>query len=166
MKRLNDLLYKIPLQARIGPTELWIADFFYDSREVIPESLFVAVRGYQNDGHQYITQAIEAGAIAILCETIPPNANPEICWIVVSDSALALAILSANFYGNAAERLTITGVTGTNGKTTTATVLYQLFTSLGYTCGLISTIECKIGEATLPATHTTPDPKQLHRLFQ
>jgi UDP-N-acetylmuramoyl-L-alanyl-D-glutamate--2,6-diaminopimelate ligase len=141
-------------------------DFFFDSRQVVAESLFVAVRGSQVDGHSFISIAVELGAVAVVCEEFPAEASGKVVWIKVADAAVALGLISGNYHGNPADQLRIVGVTGTNGKTTTATLLYQLFNELGERSGLLSTVAVKIGEQTLPATHTTPDAKQLHANFR
>jgi len=138
----------------------------FDSRKVQPGSLFVAVRGTQSDGHDYITKAILQGAAAIVCEKLPDTINEALVYVTVKSSAEALGIIASNFYGNPSEKLKLTGVTGTNGKTTTATLLYQLFSRLGYRVGLISTVENKIAEQVVVSTHTTPDPIQLNYLLK
>lgn len=136
----------------------------FDSRLVTTNTLFVAIKGVQTDGHDYINKAIDQGATAILCEQIvEPKEN--VFYIVVEDAALAMGIMARNFYGDPSANLQLVGITGTNGKTTTATLLYQLFMKLGYTVGLISTVENKIGEKIIPSTHTTPDVLALNRLL-
>jgi UDP-N-acetylmuramoyl-L-alanyl-D-glutamate--2,6-diaminopimelate ligase len=127
--------------------------------------MFVAVKGSRTDGHDYIGSVIDAGAIAIICEVLPENPDSRVCWIITGDSAKALGIAASNFYGRPSESLKLVGVTGTNGKTTIATLLYQMFTGLGYNCGLFSTVCNYIIDKELPATHTTPDPVQLNRLI-
>jgi UDP-N-acetylmuramoyl-L-alanyl-D-glutamate--2,6-diaminopimelate ligase len=163
---VQDILYKCPIREVRGNLATEVKDFFFDSRAVVPGSLFVAVRGTQADGHAYIGKAIELGAVAIVCEEFPADAPAHVTWVRVEDAAQSLAFLAANYYGNPAEQLILVGVTGTNGKTTTATLLYQLFNELGERSGLLSTVAVRIGEATLPATHTTPDAKQLHLNFR
>jgi UDP-N-acetylmuramoyl-L-alanyl-D-glutamate--2,6-diaminopimelate ligase len=128
-------------------------------------SLFVAVKGYKSDGHDYIGSAIESGASAILCEKIPENPKKGVVWIKTNDSARALGQAASNFFGNPSSSLKLVGVTGTNGKTTIATLLYRMFLQLGYKCGLFSTVCNYINEKELEATHTTPDPVQLNRLL-
>ncbi len=137
----------------------------FDSRSVTAGSLFVAIRGTLSDGHNFIEAAIKAGASGIVCEELPLNTNPAVQYFVVKDSHTTLAELAAEFYGNPSHSLKLVGVTGTNGKTTTATLLYSLFTKLGYCCGLLSTVENRIGEEVIPATHTTPNPVELNALL-
>ena len=137
----------------------------FDSRKVCPESLFIAVKGTKTDGHDFIGDAISSGAKAVICELIPENPDNEVIWIQTSCSAKALGIVSLNFYGNPSSCLKLVGVTGTNGKTTIATLLYNTFSRLGYKCGLFSTVCNYICSRELPATHTTPDPIVLNRLM-
>ncbi len=148
-----------------GDHEKLISSITFDSREVTTGSLFVAVRGSRNDGHDYIDTAIRSGASAIVCEALPDKPDPGISWIVTDDSAKALGILSSGFFKNPSSSLKLVGVTGTNGKTTIATLLYKTFTGLGYKCGLFSTVCNYVTDKELPATHTTPDPVQLNRLM-
>jgi UDP-N-acetylmuramoyl-L-alanyl-D-glutamate--2,6-diaminopimelate ligase len=129
------------------------------------DSLFVAVKGYKSDGHDFINDAIESGAAAIICEILPENQGKYICWIKTGDSAKALGLAASNFFGNPSSSLKLVGVTGTNGKTTIATLLYRMFRRLGYKCGLFSTVCNYINEKELAATHTTPDPVQLNLLL-
>jgi UDP-N-acetylmuramoyl-L-alanyl-D-glutamate--2,6-diaminopimelate ligase len=164
--KLTELLDQIPRRAIHGDPERDIATVEFDSRAVVPGSLFVAVRGTQVDGHQFIAKAIALGAIAIVAEKVPSPVDSTLTWVEVEDSQAVLGLLMANYYGNPARELVMLGVTGTNGKTTIATLLHQLFTRLGIKAGLVSTIRNLIGEVESPATHTTPDPKQLHRLFR
>jgi UDP-N-acetylmuramoyl-L-alanyl-D-glutamate--2,6-diaminopimelate ligase len=137
----------------------------FDSRKVEEGSLFVAVRGTQSDGHDYIEKAIELGAKTIVCEKLPDSITESVTFVTVKNSAHALGVMASNFFDNPSEKIKLTGVTGTNGKTTTATLLYQLFTNLGYKVGLLSTVENRIGGEVIPATHTTPDPIQLNNLL-
>lgn len=164
--KLSELLYGVSVVSVSGSTAVEPVSITTDSRQVRPGALFIAVRGTRVDGHQFIAQAMEQGAIAIVAETLPANTTPDKTFVQVSDAALASALIATQFYGNASARLQVVGVTGTNGKTTIATLLYKLFSSLGYTCGLISTVENRIGERSLDATHTTPDPVQLQALLQ
>jgi UDP-N-acetylmuramoyl-L-alanyl-D-glutamate--2,6-diaminopimelate ligase len=138
----------------------------FDSRKVQPGSLFVAVKGTLSDGHTFITKATDMGAVAIVCEKLPESINEKVVYVTVKDSAQALGIIASNFFGTPSEKMKLTGVTGTNGKTTTATLLYQLFSKLGYVVGLISTVENRIAEKIIPSTHTTPDPVQLNELLK
>ncbi len=165
MPILHNIIYKINLKAVSGPTDISILDIAFDSRLVAPGSLFVAVKGTQSDGHEYIGKAIEKGAAAIIAETLPTPLPEGVTWLQVQDSAAALGIAAANFYDNPSEKLKIVAVTGTNGKTTTATLLFKLFRALGYSCGLFSTVKNYINENELQATHTTPDALQLQRLL-
>lgn len=165
MKALRDILYRAGITEVIGSTETPVMSVTADSRKVEPLSLFVAVRGTITDGHTYIEKAIELGAIAIVCEELPATINPIITYIRVSDAAFALGNIASNYYGVPSSRLRLVGVTGTNGKTTCATLLYNLFSSLGHKCGLISTVENKIGREVIPSTHTTPDPLSLNQLL-
>lgn len=165
MEFLQDILYKVPLTEVRGSTAMNIPDFHFDSRKVQTGDLFIAIKGTLSDGHQYIPQALQSGAAAVVCETIPEDADPAITWICVKDASIALAAIAANFYHQPAQELQIIGITGTNGKTTTATLLYELATDLGYPAGLISTVTIRINHTTVEATHTTPDAKSLHALF-
>ena len=153
--------------ARItGPQRPGIRCIQFNSRKVEKGDLFVAVRGTQVDGHDYIPDAIAQGASAIVCETLPADElDPAVSYVLVDDSAAALALLAAAYYGHPSQKLRLVGVTGTNGKTTIATLLYDLFTALGHRCGLISTVVYRVGEERIESTHTTPDPLTLNRLM-
>lgn len=164
MKLLRDIIYKSGLIEIIGSTDLEITSVCFDSRKAVPGSLFIAVKGTQSDGHAYISKTIESGAAAIVCEEFP-EIKPGIVYIKVKDSSTALGIISSNFYYNPSDRLKLIGVTGTNGKTTTVTLLHRLFMLAGKKSGMLSTVENKIGDAVVPATHTTPDPVQLNALL-
>lgn len=165
MERLSKILEGIEILRCEGSIEKEIASVQSDSRKIVPGSLFVAVKGTREDGHLYINDAVKAGASAVICSKIPSDAGPEISWIKVKDTSEALGIAASNFYGNPSSKLKLTGVTGTNGKTTTATLLYRLFTCLGYKCGLFSTVCNYVAGKEYPATHTTPDPVQLNSLL-
>jgi len=165
LKTLNDILLKTGLVETMGDISQTITKVVSDSRHVVPGSLFVAVRGVQTDGHQYISQAIAMGASAVVCEEYPPEMPANVNFFRVNDSALALGHIASNYFGNPSHSLKVIGVTGTNGKTTIATLLYQLFTALGYHCGLLSTIRNIVGSKEIPATLTTPDALQLNQLF-
>lgn len=166
MKLLKDILYKSGLLEVSGSTNIAINDVQTDSRAVKNYSLFVAIRGTQADGHNYISKAIQNGAIAIVCEEFPAEINENITYVKVKDSAVALGFIASNFYDNPSTQLTLVGVTGTNGKTTTVTLLYNLFKMLGYKCGLISTVKYKIDNQELNSTHTTPDAIQMNKLLR
>jgi UDP-N-acetylmuramoyl-L-alanyl-D-glutamate--2,6-diaminopimelate ligase len=166
LRTLKDILYRTGLMEVQGDTSQAIDNIAFDSRLVLPGCLFVAVRGTQTDGHNYISQAIEKGAVAIVCEEFPEAMPQAVSFIKVKNSAIALGLIAANFYGNSSQSLKVIGVTGTNGKTTIATLLYQLFGGLGYQCGLLSTIANYIGSRKMPATHTTPDALQLNTMLE
>jgi UDP-N-acetylmuramoyl-L-alanyl-D-glutamate--2,6-diaminopimelate ligase len=165
MRLLKDILYKVSLVATSGNMEIEIKRIEFDSRLVIQGDLFVAIRGTRSDGHDFIEGAIEKGAVAIVCEEFPQQMPNDVTFIKVVNSATALGLLAANYYDNPSDKLKLVAVTGTNGKTTTVTILHQLFTNLGYNTGMISTVENKIKNDTIPSTHTTPDALQLNRLF-
>jgi UDP-N-acetylmuramoyl-L-alanyl-D-glutamate--2,6-diaminopimelate ligase len=166
MKQLSQLLHSLKPKQIIGDQSITINQIDFDSRKVTSGSLFVAVRGTQVDGHEYIYKALAQGASAIICEAWQEPVNEHFTLIVVEDSAEALGIVASNFYDNPTHEMQLVGVTGTNGKTTTATLSYDLFTQLGYKVGLISTVENKIAGRIIPATHTTPDPVQLNALLR
>jgi UDP-N-acetylmuramoyl-L-alanyl-D-glutamate--2,6-diaminopimelate ligase len=166
MKKLSDILYKVPLTAVSGNTDMEVSSVQIDSRKVGKGSLFVAVRGVAVDGHQFIDKAIEQGAAAVVCEQIPAAKKEWVTYVQVKNSAEAAGQMAHNFYGQPSLRLKLVGVTGTNGKTTVATLLYKLFTCLGYKSGLVSTVENMIGDKVVPSTHTTPDPVSLNALLK
>ena len=163
MARINDLIRGIEVVSISGEDNPVIDRIEFDSRKVTAGTLFVAVKGTKSDGHSFIGSAIESGASAVICESLPENADRKICWIKTNDSARALGIVASEFFGNPSSLLKLTGVTGTNGKTTVATLLYRMFTRLGYKCGLFSTVCNYIVITEFPATHTTPDPIELNR---
>ena len=163
MMRINDLVKNIDAVSITGAENPVIDNIEFDSRKVKPDTLFVAVKGTKSDGHDFINDAVASGAVAVICEALPEKAGTNICWIKTNDSARALGIVSSEFFGNPSASLKLTGVTGTNGKTTIATLLYRMFTRLGYKCGLFSTVCNYIVITEHPATHTTPDPVQLNR---
>lgn len=165
MKKIEDILKGTGIIAVNGNLDVKVSAVGFDSRNVQPDSVFVAVKGYKTDGHDFIDAALKAGAKAIICEKIPENADNSVCWIRVEDSAVALGQVASNFYGNPSSSLKLVGVTGTNGKTTIATLLYNMFRKLGYKSGLFSTVCNYINDKELPATHTTPDPVQLNRIM-
>ena len=165
MRLLTDILYKAGLEEIIGTTNVAVSSITFDSRKVKKDSLFIAVRGMAVDGHNFIDKSIEAGALAIVCEEIPENKNENITYVKVKNSNYALGIIASNFYDNPSQKLKLVGVTGTNGKTTIVTLLYNLFKSLGNTVGLLSTVKNKIHNEEIPATHTTPDAIALNELL-
>ncbi len=166
MSLLKDILYKVSLVATAGDMKIDINKIEFDSRLVSSGDLFVAIKGTQSDGHDYINSAIEKGAIAIVCDKMPEHRPANVTFVNVSNSAEALGMIASNFYGNPSEQLKLVAVTGTNGKTTTVTILHQLFSNLGYNTGLISTVENKIKGQVINATHTTPDALQLNKLIR
>jgi UDP-N-acetylmuramoyl-L-alanyl-D-glutamate--2,6-diaminopimelate ligase len=165
MKLLKEILYKTHIEQVSGSTSVNISDIAFDSRKVSEWTLFVAVRGTLTDGHEFISKAIDNGAIAIVCEEMPANLIPTITYVKVKDSSHALAIICNNFYEDPSSKLKLIGVTGTNGKTTSVTLLHSLFTQLGFKCGMLSTVKNLIGKEVIAATHTTPDPLQLNQLL-
>jgi UDP-N-acetylmuramoyl-L-alanyl-D-glutamate--2,6-diaminopimelate ligase len=165
MPVLQDILYGVSIRAVQGVVESNIEQLCVDSRKVIQGSAFIAVRGVHVDGHQFINKAIELGAVAIILEELPAITHNNVTYIVVENTQEALGIMSHNFYDRPTDRLKLVGVTGTNGKTTIATLLYELFEALEYKCGLLSTVENRIDGKVIPATHTTPDPIQLNELL-
>ncbi|HEY5469355.1 MAG TPA: UDP-N-acetylmuramoyl-L-alanyl-D-glutamate--2,6-diaminopimelate ligase [Bacteroidales bacterium] len=163
--KIEKLLNGIDVVSLTGEKNVVISNVAFDSRNVTKGSLFVAVKGYTSDGHDFIPSAVSSGAKAILCEILPQNPDKNVCWIKTNDSAKALGLAASNYFGNPSSSLKLVGVTGTNGKTTIATLLYNMFTKLGYKCGLFSTVCNYINGKELPATHTTPDPVQLNSLL-
>ncbi len=164
--KIKDIIVNCNLLELIGDKDVDITKVSFDSRAVEPGTMFFAVRGTQTDGHDYIDKALEKGAVAIVCEKLPKVLKEGVTYIRVDDSGYVLGVGAANFYGNPSKSLKLTGVTGTNGKTTIATLLYRLFTDAGYACGLLSTIENIIDHEVIPSTHTTPDPVELNALLR
>ena len=165
MKRLKDILSNITILELHGNEEVQVNGLAIDSRKAQVGYVFIAVEGTQVDGHLYIDAAIKNGAAVIVCETLPAILLSKITYCQVKDSKKATGLLAAKFFDHPSKKLSLVGVTGTNGKTTTVTLLYKLFSEMGYKTGLISTIENKIGQATIPATHTTPDAISLNELL-
>jgi UDP-N-acetylmuramoyl-L-alanyl-D-glutamate--2,6-diaminopimelate ligase len=157
VKILKDILYKVAIESVTGSTEIDIHKIDFDSRKIEANDVFVAIRGSLSDGHDYIDKAIQLGAIAIICDTLPENIEKGITYIKVKDTNAALAFMAANFFGNPSEKLKLVGVTGTNGKTTIASLLFQLFQKAGFKVGLLSTVKIMVDETEYKATHTTPD---------
>ncbi len=165
MKLLTDILYNVNIIAVNGNTGVTIESIAFDSRKATANSAFVAIRGSVSDGHDFISQAIENGCSTIIADkdvTVPASVN----LIIVENTSKALAIMANNFYDEPSKELKLIGVTGTNGKTTITTLLFEVFTKLGYKCGLLSTVVNKIGEENVPSTHTTPDPVSLNSLLR
>ena len=157
MKLLKDILFGTSLKHIEGNTNVAIESITINSREVQKNGLFIAIKGSQVDGHQYIANAIDAGAAAVICEELPDNIKMNVTYIQVSNSAEACGIIASNFYNNPSENLKLVGITGTNGKTTVATLAFRLFQNLGYKAGLLSTIAVEIDKTTYPTSHTTPN---------
>ncbi|MBS1638734.1 MAG: UDP-N-acetylmuramoyl-L-alanyl-D-glutamate--2,6-diaminopimelate ligase [Bacteroidetes bacterium] len=166
MCKLQDILYKVHLKEVHGNTALTVNDIQIDSRKVSDGCVFVAIKGEKSDGHNFINKAIEQGASVIVCEELPQQLNDTITYLLVNNSHEAVAYIAHNFYDEPSVKLKLVGVTGTNGKTTIATVLFKLFTQLNYTCGLISTVQNQIANEIIPATHTTPDAVSLNALLK
>ena len=154
MKLLKDVIYGIRIEEVKGNTNVALENVSFDTREVQNLSLFVAIKGTNTDGHNFINKAEESGACAIVCQELPKILKDEITYIKVSDSAESLGIIASNFYDNPSDKLKLVGITGTNGKTTCATLLYDLYRLMGYKSGLISTVNIKISHKTYPSTHT------------
>ncbi len=164
--QLQDLLYGVAIKSLVGKPDQTVASLTFDSRNVVEGTLFFAIKGTVVDGHQYISQTVAAGAKVIVCEVMPANLMNEVTYVEVESSSLALGIVASNFYENPSNELKLVGVTGTNGKTTIATLLFQLFRALGSNVGLISTVQNQINEEIIPATHTTPNPIALNELLR
>jgi UDP-N-acetylmuramoyl-L-alanyl-D-glutamate--2,6-diaminopimelate ligase len=165
MKALQHILFGVAIREVIGSTNVDINAIQIDSRKVEAGTVFVAIKGVQADGHNFIQTAIEKGASVIVCEILPKEIVEGITYIAVANPSEAVAIMAHQFYDSPSTKLKMVGVTGTNGKTTVATLLFKLFNQLGYTCGLISTVENHIGKTIVPSTHTTPDAIQLNALL-
>ena len=166
MITLKDILYKVSLEKVVGNTAVAFRELQFDSRKVGLDDVFIAIKGTQSDGHQFIKKAIDQGALAVVCQQMPKEIINGITYLQVQDSQQALAIMASHFYGNPSRELQLLGVTGTNGKTTIATLLYTLFTSAGYKVGLLSTIKVIIGATEHAATHTTPDSLAINKYLR
>ncbi|SFC16264.1 UDP-N-acetylmuramoyl-L-alanyl-D-glutamate--2,6-diaminopimelate ligase [Parapedobacter composti] len=166
MRGLKDILHGIPVRQVIGNLNVAVDSLTFDSRKVGVNCLFVAVKGTQVDGHRFIGAAVSSGASAILCEQLPETTHDDVTYVQVDDTAFALGVSAANYFENPSKKLRLVGITGTNGKTTIATLLYKLFREMGYEAGLISTVKNQVGDRTVAATHTTPDPVALNGLLQ
>ncbi|NQY11440.1 MAG: UDP-N-acetylmuramoyl-L-alanyl-D-glutamate--2,6-diaminopimelate ligase [Flavobacteriales bacterium] len=165
MKVLKDILYKVRIVEVVGSTDIAVRSIHSDSRAVGGESLFIAIKGIQVDAHKYIAQTIESGVIAIVCEELPENIIKGVTYVKVESTTVSLPVMASNFYDSPSEKLSLIGITGTNGKTTTVTLLQMLFKELGYKVGLLSTVVNMIDGEEIPSTHTTPDPIQLNELL-
>lgn len=165
MKHLSEILKGIEHKA-VNYRDVEVAKITFDSRAVEPDTVFVAQVGVHVDGHKFIDNAIDSGATVILCQNLPDTLRDDVVYIQTSNSSYALGVAAANFFGNPSHRLKLIGITGTNGKTTTVTLLHRMFRNLGYSVGLLSTVVNKIDEQEIPATHTTPDAIELNSLLQ
>ena len=164
-ENLQEILYKSGLLKIVGAVDRVINSVTMDSRAISANGLFVAVKGTQVDGHNFIAKAIKNGAVAVVCESLPVELNANVSYALVKDSAVALGNIASNFYGNPSSKLKLIGITGTNGKTTTVSLLFRLFLAMGIKAGMLSTIENRIGNTLLPSTHTTPDAVSLNKLL-
>lgn len=165
MAELRDILYNVRITSTSGDMDLEVKGVAFDSRRVREGFLFVAIKGIQMDGHAFIEKAIDSGASIVVCEVLPETTHDKVTYVTVKSSTQSLGIICGNFYGNPSKKLKLIGVTGTNGKTTVATLLYKLYGTLGFTCGLLSTVENRIVDQVISATHTTPDPIQINELL-
>ena len=165
MHILQDILYKVHLLEVVGATDIAVSSIAIDSRKVIKGTAFVAIKGVAQDGHDYISKAIELGAKVIVCENMPALQVDGVTYIKVANTSEAVAYMAHQYYDAPSAKIKLVGVTGTNGKTTIATLLFKLFSELGYTCGLVSTVQNQIGDQIIPATHTTPDAVSLNELL-
>lgn len=166
MALLKDILYGVSLRQVVGATDVEVSRLQIDSRKVGPGDCFIAVRGTTTDGHRYIKSCIEQGAKVIVCEQLPEVKNESVTYIEVPDSSKALGVIASNFYHNPSSSMQVVGITGTNGKTSVATLLFRLFRKLGYNVGLISTVQNQCNEQVIPSTHTTPDAIGLNQLMK
>ena len=165
MKALSDLIRNVNVKQILGAADCNISGITYDSREVRAGSMFFAVKGTRVDGHSFISQVIKNGAVAIVCENLPENISYEVTYILVENSSYVSGVIASNWFGNPSQRLKLVGITGTNGKTTTVTLLFNLFRELGYHTGMLSTILNRVDDEIIPATHTTPDAIHLNQLL-
>jgi len=163
--QLVELLNRIPVLEINGENTREVSELVFDSRKVSENSLYIALRGTVVDGHSFITSSIEKGAKTIVCEELPENLDENITYVKVKDASKTLGHLASNFYGNPSEKLKLIGVTGTNGKTSVSTLLFDVFKNLGYDSALLSTVEIRIGEKIIPATHTTPDVITINKIL-
>lgn len=166
MALLKDILYKSSFVSVAGDMNVGVSSLCFDSRELGRDCLFFAIKGTQVDGHKFVEKAIDDGAVAIVCEMMPDQLRGGVTYVQVDNSPKALAIAASNFYGNPSERLKLVGVTGTNGKTTTVTLLFNLFRALGYNTGLLSTVQNQINDDVIPTNLTTPDSLKINQLLR
>ena len=166
MKPLKDILYKVTIDAVVGSTSIEVNKIEFDSRKITSNDVFVAIIGVISDGHDYITKAINDGARAIICQKLPKQLVDDITYVEVENSNKALAYMAANYYNNPSENLKLVGTTGTNGKTTVSSLLYQLFKKAGYKVGLLSTVKIMVDNTEHKATHTTPDSLTINKYLQ
>lgn len=166
MTKLQDILYKVHLKQVHGSTDVTVTGIQIDSRKLESGNVFVAIRGVLSDGHTFIDKAIASGATVIVCDTMPSTFTDGITYLEVTDTQEAVAYMAHQFYDEPSAKIKLVGVTGTNGKTTIATVLFKLFTRLGYKCGLVSTVQNQVGDEIIPSTHTTPDAVSLNALLK
>jgi UDP-N-acetylmuramoyl-L-alanyl-D-glutamate--2,6-diaminopimelate ligase len=157
MRILKDILYNVALKSVQGPTDVFVNSIQYDSRKIKKNDAFIAIKGSASDGHDFIDKAIENGASIIVAEYVPEQKDQTITYVEVESSSSALAFMAANFYQHPSENLKLIGITGTNGKTTVASLLYNLFKAAGYKVGLISTVKIMVGDSEFSTSHTTPD---------
>ena len=166
MAVLQDILYKVSIRSVQGSTQVQVKDLQIDSRKVGNSSVFIAIKGSSSDGHGFIDKAIEKGAKVIICEVLPQDRKEGVTYVQVENSGSAAGYMANNFYDQPSAKIRLVGVTGTNGKTTIATLLFKLFRALKYKCGLISTVQNQIDDVIIPATHTTPDAISLNALLK
>jgi len=165
MASLQNILYSVKLRSTAGKTVDEVNDLQIDSRKATAGTCFIAIKGTATDGHKFIDTAIANGATVIICEKIPAEIKNEVVYVIVENSAAAAGIIAHNFYGKPSQKIKLVGVTGTNGKTTVATLLFKLYSALGYKCGLISTVQNQVADEIIPSTHTTPDAISLNELL-
>jgi len=163
---LQDILYQVKIRSVNGNLQASVKDLQIDSRKVGTGSCFIAIKGVHANGHEFIGKAVSSGAGVIICEVLPAQMSETVTYIMVENSSEAAGLMASHFFGEPSRQLRLVGVTGTNGKTTVATLLYKLFTALGYDCGLISTVQNKIGTTKIEATHTTPDAISINALLK
>lgn len=165
MKKLQDILYKVSITEVVGTTDREVEGLTFDSRMIKENYIYIAQKGTAVDGHDFIENAIDSGATVVILEKLPKSFQKDITYVKVPDSQEALSIVAANFYNNPSEKLVLVGVTGTNGKTTTVSLLHDLFQKLGYKVGMFTTVVNKIGDEEIKSTHTTPDSIQLNAIL-